>query len=99
MERRHFLRYAAGAAAVWRTALPPRSSAQTEDLEETTIQELQNGMQSGRFTARSLAEHYLARIDAIDRSGPSLRAVLETNPAALEIADALDRERKEKGPR
>jgi amidase len=98
MERRHFLRYAAG-AAVFRTALPPRASAQSEDLEEITIQELQNGMQSGRFTARSLAEQYLARIDAIDRSGPSLRAVIEVNPAALEIADALDRERKEKGPR
>ena len=56
-------------------------------------------MRSGQLTARSVAEQYLARIESIDRSGPSLRSVIETNPDALSIADALDRERKEKGPR
>ena len=51
-------------------------------------------MTSGRDTARSLAEKYLARIDAIDRNGPALRSVIETNPEALAIADRLDAERK-----
>ncbi len=66
------------------------------ELDETTIAELQHGMESGRFTARSIAERYLARIEAIDRGGPALKSVIETNPDALSIADALDKERKEK---
>ena len=56
-------------------------------------------MRSGQLTARSIAEQYLARIESIDRNGPTLRSVIEINPDALSIADALDRERKEKGPR
>jgi len=69
------------------------------DLEEATIADLQQRMQSGRETARSLVEKYLARIEAIDRQGPSLRSVIETNPDALTIADALDAERRARGPR
>jgi amidase len=69
------------------------------ELDEITLAQLQGGMNSGRFTARSIAEMYLARINAIDRSGPKLRSVIETNPDALSIADALDRERTEKGTR
>jgi amidase len=56
-------------------------------------------MQSGRETARSLAQTYLARIDAVDRNGPAIRSILETNPDALTIADRLDAERRERGPR
>ena len=56
-------------------------------------------MTSGRYTARQIAELYLRRIEAIDRSGPTLRSVIEVNPDALAIADALDAERKAKGPR
>ena len=56
-------------------------------------------MQNGKYTARSLCEYYLARIDELDRSGPALRAVIETNPEALFIAGRLDAERKAKGPR
>ena len=63
-------------------------------LEEASIATLQQRMQSGQETARSLAEQYLARIDAIDRSGPTLRSVIETNPDALTIADRLDAERR-----
>src|SRR6185503_19182883 len=69
------------------------------DLEEATIADLQQRMQSGRATSRSLAEQYLARIEAIDRNGPTLRSVLELNPEALAIADELDAERKSRGPR
>ncbi|HEY8283040.1 MAG TPA: amidase family protein, partial [Chloroflexota bacterium] len=52
-------------------------------------------MASGRLTATALVQQYLARIEALDRDGPRLNAVLEVNPDALEIAAARDRERKE----
>ena len=71
----------------------------SEELEEITITALQEGMSSGTYTSRSIVEGYLSRIAAIDRSGPALRSVIEINPEALVIADALDRERTEKGPR
>ncbi len=77
-------------------ARPPQAAF---DLEEATVADLQQRMQSGRDTARSLVEKYLARIDEIDRSGPLLRSVIETNPDALAIADQLDAERKSRGPR
>lgn len=64
------------------------------ELEEATIAELQAAMQSGRHTARSLAEAYLARIDSVDRAGPTLTSVIEVNPDALAIAEVLDAERK-----
>lgn len=63
------------------------------DLEEGTIEQLQSHMAGGALTARQLAQAYLARIEAIDRSGPMLNSIIETNPDALTIADALDRER------
>ena len=63
-------------------------------LQETTIAQLQNGMKAGRLTARGVAQGYLDRIGALDRQGPMLRAVLETNPDALATADALDGERR-----
>jgi amidase len=69
------------------------------DLEEATIATLQQQMASGQETSRSLVDKYLARIDEIDRRGPALRSVLEVNPDARSIADALDAERKTKGPR
>ena len=68
-------------------------------LEEATIADLQQRMQSGRDTARSLAEQYVARIEAVDRGGPALHSVIELNPDALAIADRLDAERKSRGPR
>ena len=76
------------------TADPPTGSEKFP-LEEATIEELQAGMASGEYTARSIAEAYLQRIEAIDRDGPTLRAVLEVNPDALAIADQLDAERKQ----
>jgi amidase len=100
MERRQFLR-SGGLAAVALAA--SRSPAQAEEaplaLEEATIGELQARMRSGELSARALSAAYLARIDALDRHGPQLRHVLETNPDALSIAAALDAERKAKGPR
>jgi amidase len=69
------------------------------ELDEMTLVELQEGMRSGKFTSRGLAERYLARIGEIDKSGPALNAVIELNPEVLAIADSLDAERKSKGPR
>src|SRR2546425_7499139 len=63
-------------------------------LEETTIAQLQDGMKAGRLPARGVAQAYLDRIAALDRQGPTLRAVLETNPDALATADAVDGERR-----
>jgi amidase len=64
------------------------------DLEEATVATLQQRMQSGRETARSLVDKYLARIEAIDRGGPALKSVIEINPDARAIADRLDGERR-----
>jgi amidase len=63
------------------------------DLEETTIRALIQDQQAGRRTARQIASEYIARIQALDRNGPTLHAVIELNPDALTIADALDAER------
>jgi len=64
------------------------------ELEEITIAELQRAMQAGKFTARSVSEKYLARIREVDKEGTRVNSIIELNPDALAIADALDRERK-----
>lgn len=69
------------------------------ELEEATLRSLQDGMQSGKYTARKIVEAYLSRIDALNHRGPVLNQVLEINPEAFAAADALDAERKAKGPR
>ncbi|MDB5262203.1 MAG: amidase, partial [Adhaeribacter sp.] len=63
-------------------------------LNEVTLTDLQQKMQNGEYTSRSLTEMYLQRIKAIDKNGPKLNAVIETNPDALSMADTLDQERK-----
>jgi len=63
------------------------------ELEEVSIAELGEGLASGRWTSRGLVELYLERIDATNRRGPELRAVIETDPGILAAADALDAER------
>jgi amidase len=70
-------------------------------MPEHTIFELQALQQSGAQTARQLTEAYLARIEQIDRGGPVINSVIELNPEALKIADAMDAERqagKVRGP-
>ncbi|MFH1764386.1 MAG: amidase [Gemmatimonadota bacterium] len=62
------------------------------ELEGVSITDLHAGMVAGRWTARDITEAYLNRIEEIDRRGPTLRSVIETNPEALEIAEGLDRE-------
>ena len=63
-------------------------------LEEATIDDLQARMRSGRDTAESLVNQYLARIDALDKRGPAINAIIELNPDAVSIARQLDVERK-----
>ncbi|MBZ5695492.1 MAG: amidase [Acidobacteriia bacterium] len=95
-----------GAASLALPALARAASVEPQpqevkpfDLEELTVADLQEGMRTGKFTARFLVESYLARIASIDSSGPSLNAAIELNPDALSIADSLDAERKSKGSR
>jgi amidase len=68
-------------------------------MDEPTISQLQEAMRAGQQTARGLTEHYLDRIESLDRQGPALNAVIELNPDAREIAESLDRERRTSGPR
>jgi amidase len=87
-----------------RTGAPTPAEQPISDfeLDEVTVRELQAGMEEGRFTARGITELYLARIEAIDKDGggrPGLRSIIEVNPEALDIAEALDKERKETGAR
>src|ERR1044071_4308056 len=100
--RRTFLRYSGLAGvSVFSSRVVAREvqNSNSFELEETTIAELQQAMGAGTVTARSIAEKYLARIQDIDKSGPQINSVIEINPDALTIADALDAERKSKGAR
>lgn len=76
-----------------------RFSAPFKAIEEATIAGLQAEMAAGRLTSSQLVRMYLERIDALNLRGPMLRAVLEINPDALQIAAMLDEERKRSGPR
>jgi amidase len=98
--RRSFLRGAVtSSAAIVVGSFAPETIAratfaQSFEFEEVTIAALQDAMRSGRHSARSIAERYLARIEAIDKSGPKLNSVIELNPEAMAIAEQLDAERK-----
>jgi len=106
MDRRDFLRttvavggFAAIGGAACRRQEGTRSSAATSPepfaLEEATIAGLQAGMTTGQFTSRSIVDTYVARIESLDRQGPTLRSVIEVNPEAQAIAEQLDRERQQ----
>jgi amidase len=78
---------------------PEPAPAAAFPLQELTIRDLQDDMASGRYTSRQLVELYIRRIDEIDRGGPALRSISEVNPDALRLADELDAERRQRGPR
>jgi amidase len=63
-------------------------------LNELSVDVLQEKMVKGEYSSRSITEMYLKRIEEIDKSGPAINAVIEVNPDALSIADAMDAERK-----
>src|SRR5262249_3394171 len=79
-----------GSAAQWKEehTVPPF------ELDEATIDSLQEGLRSGKWTSRRLVEMYLERIDVVDKQGPALRNVLEINPDAQDLADRLGAGRK-----
>jgi amidase len=103
IDRRNFLGLAglgaAGALIAQQTPQPmppdhgpaPNAAPPPFELDEMTVGELQEGLRSGRFTSRSLTEAYLGRIEAIDKRGPAINAVIEINPDAMAIAAEMDR--------
>jgi len=100
MRRRELL--VAGALAAAGGSLTESQAAEDQSRagpEGRGIAELQAEMERGKLTSRALVRLYLRRIEELDRRGPTLRSVIEVNPDALEIAAALDRERKQKGAR
>jgi len=108
MDRRRFIlntALATTAVSVWPLAgcdttgnqqmtIKPEPDPSKFELNEATISDLQDQMQRGARTARQITEMYLARIEAIDKNGPAINAVIELNAEALSIADEMDRERK-----
>lgn len=109
IDRRRFIKDAILASAVaaagcgrsrgTESAVPAQSAIRSFEFEELTIADLQARIVSGEHTARSVTEAYLRRIGELDKQGPALRSIIETNPDALRIADALDAERRAKGSR
>jgi len=65
------------------------------ELSEMTISEMQQGLQSGKYTSVKLTELYLTRISEIDQGRHDLKSVIEVNPEALMLAEQMDRERKQ----
>lgn len=74
-------------------------SSESQDFAEATIADLQDRMHRGELTSEQLVRWYLQRIETIDRDGPTLNAILEVNPDALQTARSLDEERQRSGPR
>jgi len=64
------------------------------ELNEATIDSLQEAMKSGKYSAQKITQLYLDRIQRIDKSGPKLNSVIEINPDAISIAAQMDEERK-----
>lgn len=97
------LSLALSASAGWSVAVgQARTQAtppQVFEVFERSIPELQQAMADGRITSRGLVDAYFARIAAYDQAGPRLNAVITLNAHAREDADALDRERRSRGPR
>jgi len=82
------------------TALAAQSlPAATFDLQTATVEDINKAFDAGALTSEKLVGLYLARIAAYDKQGPNINAIITLQPNALEIARALDKERKEKGPR
>ncbi len=108
MKRRNFIAHSAIASATIgsllsscnsdkKTTPVPVVKIETADdfeLNEITILSLQEKFTSGKYSSEQVTNLYLKRIEAIDKNGPSLHAVIEINPEAVSIAQAMDAERK-----
>ena len=93
LDRRTFLTLTSLSVAALASGVATKAAAAPPDLEELTIDAMRERMRSGALTSRALTEGYLARIDALDKRGPAVNAMIELNPDALDIATALDGER------
>jgi amidase len=112
MQRRNFIKTggltALSLSAVWSSScnvLAPTKNKDTEadtfELNEINVLDLQRKMEDKTYSSRSITERYLKRIAEIDQAGPQLHAVIELYPKALAIADEMDKERaagKVRGP-
>ena len=72
---------------------------QPMDVVEATIAQVQNAILAGETTCRMVVQAYLDRIEAYDKKGPEIRAMITVNPNALKEARALDKERRKQGSR
>jgi amidase len=106
MNRRDFLRAGVGGStAAWAASATPSPTLQSFlhlrsfEWEEVTVSQLHAAMLAGKLTAAAITRHYLRRIRDLDKHGPKLNSVIELNPDAVRLAESLDRERKERGPR
>ncbi|MDH4063361.1 MAG: amidase family protein [Acidobacteriota bacterium] len=79
--------------------LAPGHAARSVPLDQATIADVNAAFQAGTLTSEALVKFFLARIEAFDRKGPALHAILTLNPKAVDTARALDAERKTRGPR
>lgn len=110
MNRRDFLKTGvAGGAALWANPAATAAASTPQpflhlrsfEWDEATINQLRAAMSAGRLTAAALTRQYLRRIRDLDQRGPRLNSVIELNPEANAIAEALDREqraRQARGP-
>ncbi|MDG1997160.1 MAG: amidase [Emcibacteraceae bacterium] len=69
------------------------------ELDEITIEQLNSAYASGKYSAQDVVKLYLSRIEALNKSGPRLNAIISVNPDAIKIAKALDQERARTGMR
>ena len=99
MDRRDFLMTTAAALTTADAVAAASPAAGTEPGPELSLQQIGAAFAAGTLSSRELTRQYLERIERLNLRGPMLRAVLETNPQALETAAALDAERRTKGPR
>jgi amidase len=102
--QRHIRSLRAGCAAALLLALSTNSLASTPqvtqfDLQTATLEDINKAFDAGALTSEKLTQLYLKRIEAYDKRGPNINAVITLNAKALETARALDKERKTKGPR
>jgi len=79
----------------------PSAFAQSRDfdLQSASVADIQDAVDAGALTYEALVQMYLRRIEAYDKNGPKLNAVIEIHPRAVEIARELDEERRQSGRR
>ena len=79
-------------------ALPAQRASSGFRVEETTISAIHAAFKAKTLTCRQLVQRYLNRIDAYDKRGPAINALVTVNPAALSVADSLDGRYARTGP-